>query len=223
MPFTTDQFFGVFARYNLAVWPFQLVLFGAALAAIVLLLRGGASSDRAISGIVALLWAWMAIGYHFVFFTAINPVAWVFGAFFLAAAVGFAWAGVVKPHLRFVIEGGLRGWAGGALLLYSLVFYPLVGHAFGHRWPEVPTFGLPCPTTIFTLGLLVFAAPPLPGSVFMVPLLWSALGTSAAFQFHIPQDLGLPVAGLIGLVAMTQRPSGGARVPADVRVEGRRE
>jgi hypothetical protein len=66
----------------------------------------------------------------------------------------------------------------------------------------MPTFGLPCPTTIFTLGILLFATAPLPRSVFAVPLLWAAVGSTAAFRFGIPQDLGLLVAGLISLAAM---------------------
>lgn len=73
--------------------------------------------------------------------------------------------------------------------------------------PALPTFGLPCPTTIFTLGILLFTKPPVPRSVFIVPLLWSAIGTSAAVQLGIPQDYGLAVAGLIGVSYILFPPS----------------
>jgi len=74
--------------------------------------------------------------------------------------------------------------------------------AFGHRYPRVPTFGLPCPTTIFTLGILLLASFPFPKSVFIVPFLWSVVGTSAAFQLGVLQDLSLLVSGLLGLRGM---------------------
>src|SRR5579859_1399733 len=70
----------------------------------------------------------------------------------------------------------------------------------GHRYPAMPTFGLPCPTTIFTLGLLLFVVPPIPKSVFVVPLIWATIGSIAAFQLSVPQDMGLLVTGLIAAV-----------------------
>jgi hypothetical protein len=204
MPFNSEQFLAVFGRYNDAVWPMQFVLVGAGLAAIALLLGRGASNGRMISGILTLLWAWMAIAYHFAFFAAINPLAWVFGAAFLLAAIAFGWVGVVKARLRFALRGGARGWTGGVLLAYALLIYPLVGHAVGHRYPEIPTFGLPCPTTIFTLGLLMFAKVPFPRGIFAVPLLWSAVGASAAVHLGVVQDLGLVAAGVAGLAVVVQ-------------------
>jgi hypothetical protein len=172
-----------------------------AIAAVLALVRHRPSSDAVIAGLLAILWAWMAIAYHFMFFTRINAAAWAFGAVFLAASLWFVWIGIVKGRLHFVVQQGARAWIGAALVLYALVLYPLVGYAFGHRYPEVPTFGLPCPTTIFTLGLLMFAAAPVPRSALVVPLLWSAIGSVAAFQLGVVQDFGLLVAGLVALAA----------------------
>ncbi len=53
---------------------------------------------------------------------------------------------------------------------------------------------------IFTLGILMFAVMPIPWSPFVVPALRSAIGSPAAFQLRIPQDYGLLIAGLIGLI-----------------------
>lgn len=91
--------------------------------------------------------------------------------------------------------------------MYALILYPLLGHLLGHRYPALPTFGLPCPTTIFTLGLLLFAAPPLPRSAFVVPVLWAGVGSIAAFKLGVLQDLGLMVAGLIGIAAAIVSPA----------------
>ena len=59
MPFTTQQFFEVFARYNIAVWPAQLVLNALAVLAVLLVRRGRPSDGRWVCAILASLWAWI--------------------------------------------------------------------------------------------------------------------------------------------------------------------
>jgi Family of unknown function (DUF6064) len=73
LPFDEQEFFAVFARYNVTVWPAQIVLTLAALLAIVLALWPRPGSDRVISAILGGLWLWMGVVYHLVFFRAINP------------------------------------------------------------------------------------------------------------------------------------------------------
>jgi hypothetical protein len=48
---------------------------------------------------------------------------------------------------------------------------------------------------------------PLRISVSVVPMLWAAIGSIAVFQLEILQDLGLSVAGLVGLVAAILSPA----------------
>ncbi len=212
IPFNIVQFFDIFARYNESVWPMQVILVVLALAAIVSLYIRQPFGGRLIAAVLTLLWAWMGIAYHFVFFTAINPAAWLFGAVFLAGAGWFALTGVLNGRMRFSPRGGAHGWAGWILILFALVVYPLLGLYFGHRYPAMPTFGLPCPTTIFTIGILMFAMPPVPRSVFIVPVLWAAVGSMAAFRLGVFQDMGLLAAGLVGVVAAIIAPSGPGRV-----------
>jgi len=63
----------------------------------------------------------------------------------------------------------------------------------------MPTFGLPCPTTIFTFGMLAFLRPPYPRYLFVLPLVWVLIASQAAFLFGMVEDLGLLPAGLVGL------------------------
>ena len=53
--------------------------------------------------------------------------------------------------------------------------------------------GLPCPTTIFTAGVLMLATPGSWG-LSTVPVLWSAIGGSAAFLLGLRADVALPIA-----------------------------
>lgn len=208
LPFTPEQFFPIFARYHEAVWPMPLLLNAAALMCIVLLFRPGAVAGRIIAVVLSALWGWMAVAYHFAFFSNINPAAWLFGAVFLLAAGAFAWWGVLRPRLVFRATTGVRGIAGLTLIVFALVCYPLIGYLLGHRYPAAPTFGLPCPTTIFTLGMLLCVVKPLPGAVLVVPLLWSAVGTLAALQLGVYEDFALLAAGVmaIAVLAHTRQP-----------------
>jgi hypothetical protein len=52
---------------------------------------------------------------------------------------------------------------GVALIAYAVVIYNALGYVLGHSWPNLPVFGVaPCPTTIFTFGMLLLATGPLP-------------------------------------------------------------
>ena len=196
LPFTVEQFFGVFRMYNSAVWPAQvLLLLLAALALIFIALRRP-WSGVAVSAILAVLWIWLGAAYHLAFFARINPVAYGFGALSIVGGLMFAWHGVIRRRLEFSFAKNLRAGIGIALLAFALLAYPIWATLAGHGYPELPTFGLPCPTTIFTIGVLALASGTSLRAVFTVPILWSLVGSQAAFLLDVKPDLGLLVAGV---------------------------
>jgi uncharacterized protein DUF6064 len=201
LPFTTDQFLAVFARYNDAITPAQLLLLLLGLGAVLLALRPTRWSDRTIGAVLAALWAWMGIMYHWRFFRTINPIAAVFGALFVLEACLLLWYAVVRPQFVFVAGRSLRGALGLILLVYAFAVYPAVGYLLGQRYPAFPTFGLPCPTTIATLALLLWTetAPPL--AVLVIPWVWGVVGGVAAVQLGVSEDFGLPIATGISIWA----------------------
>ncbi|MGD8711115.1 MAG: DUF6064 family protein [Ectothiorhodospiraceae bacterium] len=205
LPFGIDEFMGVFAAYNSAIGPMPLVLGLTALVAAIVACTRLRHGGRVVSALLAVLWAWTGIAYHIAFFTRINTAAYVFGSVFLAQALVFMWTGVVHGRLRFQVNAGARGIAGALLMTYGLVVYPLLGFAFGHIYPAMPTFGAPCPTTIFTIGLLFWAVDPWPRHVLLLPILWSAIGGTAAFQLGVPEDYGLLAAGAAALGLLIHR------------------
>lgn len=182
LPFTSAQFFEVFAHYNEAVWPVHILLYALALAVIVLALVVPARAGRAAAFVLAYLWAWVALVYQLGFFWQINPAAPGFAALSLLAMVGFLWAGSGKGRLRFVAGWSARKGGGLALAVFALAGYPLVGILFGHVYPAAPSFGLPCPTTLFTFGVLLMAAPGFPRVLVLAPLTWAIIGSSAALS-----------------------------------------
>lgn len=198
LPFTTAEFFQVFSAYNQAVWPVQafLMLLAVALSAIALLgLRG---AGRVVAYGLALLWVWLGLGYHLAFFQAINPAAPVFAALSLLAAAAFVWRGLHTQPLRFHRRMDAGKLLGLIVVAFALIGYPLVGALAGHRYPAAPTFGVPCPTTIFTFGILQMAHPPVPRLVLVAPMLWATIGAIAAFSLGVTQDLALLAMLLLG-------------------------
>lgn len=191
LPFLRSEFFSVFGRYNDGVWPAQVALYLLGIIALVLALRGTQAASRASLAVLAILWLWMGVVYHAGFFVAINPAAVVFAALFIAQALLFIRLAARPQPVVFAPRRDLAGWAGGGLVLLGLVIYPMLSAAAGHHYPLQPTFGLPCPTTIFTLGMLLWLMDTAPRYVLIIPALWSIIGTAGAFLLGVPEDLSL--------------------------------
>lgn len=199
LPFTTEQFLDVFSAYNTSVWPAQMLLTVFGLAATVLTLQSRFEAGAIISTLLALLWAWMGLIYHLTFFTQINALAYGFGILSLVASGLFLWHGVFMRRLQFRATKTPRSLLGLGFIIFALAIYPLWTSLSGHRYPAFPTFGLPCPTTIFTIGLLALAVGPYPRAPLMIPVLWCFIGGQAALLLEIQADLGLWAAGVLGI------------------------
>jgi hypothetical protein len=205
MPFTVEQFLNVFATYNQAIYPLQWVLTMLAMAAVFLALRPKPASGSIIAVLLALLWLWTGIVYHFVFFSRINKAAYLFALLCVVQAAIFLITGVRRRELQFRAKLNRVGLVGGGFIIYALIIYPALSHLFGHGYPQSPTFGAPCPTTIFTFGLLLWIDRRLSPFIIAIPFVWSLLGFTAALSFGIGEDLGLFVAGGLGTLLIVRR------------------
>src|SRR5699024_1608684 len=63
LPFTAAEFLAVFERYNLAIWPLQIVAYALGLVAVALALGRWRHADRSISAILAVFWLWTGAAY----------------------------------------------------------------------------------------------------------------------------------------------------------------
>lgn len=206
LPFTRAEFLQVFSAYNEAIWPAQIVAYGLGIfAAALLLLRPGAAADRLIAAALASMWLWTGIGYHMLFFSGVNRLAPLFGGLFVLQGA-LLLVGGFSGWLRFRRGSGLRFWIAWTFVIYATAAYPLLGLILGHRYPEMPMFGVtPCPVTIFTLGFILTLQGPAKWPVLAIPLAWSLVGGSAAFLLDVPQDWLLLGSGLIA-AALLARP-----------------
>jgi len=94
----------------------------------------------------------------------------------------------------------------GPALAFQLLVYPAVGHALGHRYPVVPTFGTPCPMTIFTFGIFCLLPSSIPRFAMVIPVLWAVVGSYAAFGFGMVEDVGLIGAAVLAIVLIHHEP-----------------
>lgn len=199
-PFTLQQFLDVFKAYNETVYPLQMVLYALAIILLVLVGRKTPKADLYSNAVLAFFWLWMGFVYHLVFFTTINKAAYGFGSLFIVQSGLFLYYGISRHRLAYRFSRSAYSIAGIFLIAYALVFYPLIGYFSPHAYPYAPTFGLPCPTTIFTIGLLLSNDEKLPVPVLIIPILWSIFRFFAAYSLGIYEDLVLPVAGLLLLL-----------------------
>jgi hypothetical protein len=219
LPFTKEQFFDLFAAYNEALWPALITLWIASVVVTFLLLSSRRPPDRWISALLAAHWAWSGLAYHAAFFTRINPAARIFALLFLVQALLFVWVGIVQRRLSFVPTR--QGWARVAwfFVAYSLL-YPALNAAQQLSVSRIPTFGVPCPTTIFTVGVLMLAAPR-SWALAIVPVIWSLVAGSAAFLLDVRADFVLPIAGIALAIFTTQRSSEARAIRANGELDAR--
>lgn len=210
MPFARDAFLDVFAAFNAACWPGALALW-LATAAVTSRLLVRRAAPRDLAWLLAAHWGWSGVVYHWGFFTRINPAAWLFGALFVAQAVGLGHWGRSLPLTRLAVPTGARGGLAVGLLAAGLL-YPVLIWLSGHAYPRAPMFGVPCPTTLVTAGMLLTVAA-VPRPLLVVPMLWCVVGSSAAVLFRMAPDVLLVVA-LGAFVASGWRPLEPIRRPA---------
>ncbi len=195
IPFTTEQFLEVFSAYNRSVFPLQIFLALGAFVAIFFAVKPSKISSKIVAGMLTFLWMWMGIVYHWIFFSEINKLAYLFGILFIVQALIFFFYGVIRDELSFCVRRNFSAFIGTLIIIYGLIIYPILGFVFGHIYPESPTFGLPCPTTIFTFGLLLWTDRKVLLPILLIPIFWSLVSLSAALSLGINEDFGLVLTG----------------------------
>lgn len=217
VPFSIDDFFAVFERYNSDVWPLQLLFYALAIISVIGLMMKLEKASQMLNQLLSALWLWMGIVYHIKYFASINAAAYFFGGMFIIQGLIFAYLSANKRKLEYRIDlTSFQSILGIAFIVYGMVVYPLLNQLSGITFPASPTFGLPCPTTIFTFGILLMATRKPSWYIFVIPFLWSLIGFSAALTLSIEQDFVLGITGivfiLIILMRKTQVTSGSPRL-----------
>jgi hypothetical protein len=184
----------VFASYNSAVWPVQPVLWALAIAVVALALEDIPWRSRAICVLLAVLWGWMAVAYQWMQVGAITPLGKAYAVLFLAQAALILVLGFRPQPMHFRPQGDLLGFAGSFMVACALMIHPVIAIRVGNGYPAFPTFGVPNPTVIFTIGVLLWAKPRAHEALFVIPTMWTIIALPSMASLKAMPDWLLPIA-----------------------------
>ena len=137
----------------------------------------------------------------------------MWAAVFTLQAVLLVVAGIARRDLVISPRRDLSSGLGAVFIAYALIGYPLVGVLGGHALRVVPLFGVsPCATVTFFFGLLLWALPPAPKYLLLVPLAWALNAAPPNLAGGVVVDIGMLVAAVIttGLIIWRDRATGPA-------------
>jgi hypothetical protein len=222
-PLGLDQLLGVFGTYNVAIWPMQVLAYVFGFMAAFLAIRPIRHSSRVVAAVLSFYWLWIGVVFYLFCWAPSYPPAYALAPIIVLQGGVFLVLGVLKARLSFRFLPGIYAVVGALIVAYAMVGYPVVGYFLGHVYPRTPPFGLvACPTTIFTFGLLLWTDRPVPKYVLLVPFL-AAIGAVQAISIGVWEDVGLVIAGLvgIGLILYRDRAASVVRTPDSARAEAK--
>jgi hypothetical protein len=199
-----EQLLSVFAAYNLAIWPMQVFAYLAGMVALYSATKQTRFSDNIASGILSFFWVWTGAVFCVFFWAPSYPAAYAFGVLYVTQGVVFL-LNAIKPALSFKSQRNAFALIGWLFIAYAMAGYPLVGYFLGHVYPRSIPFGLvPCPTAVFTLGLLMLTDKGVPRHVLVIPAIWSICAIVPVAS-GIYEDAGLILAGLVCIPLLLRR------------------
>jgi hypothetical protein len=203
--FTLEEFLRMVERYNTAVWPAQIVAYVLAAAAVLFAILNRGISGKLVSAILAAYWLWVGIAFNWISFAKLYPPAIVFAVLFVIQGITLAARGVFRDDLAFGVRADAYGVVGGVCVLYGMFGYQAIEYLLGRGYPRALLVGLvPCPTAIFTLGVLLWTTRRLPLYVLVIPFLYSLTGV-VPVSIGIVEDIGLIAAGLAATAMIMYR------------------
>ncbi len=205
IPFTTEQFFEIIEKYNLSVFPAQLIVILLGILSVILLHSKKESKNKLIGSFLGILWIWIGIAYHFIFFTEINNAAYIFGGLFVLQGIFFLIETFSRKKLEFEFSGKLMDYVAYFFLIFGIVIYPILLFFLENALETTITLGLPCPSTIFTFGFLMLTSTKLSKYLLIIPALWTIIGAGAAINFGVYPDYLMPISALIAIIYLIVR------------------
>jgi hypothetical protein len=201
--FTLAQFLEMISGYNMTFWPLHLVAYGLGVVTVFLAVRTSRYSGKIISAILAFFWLWVGLVFNFVYFSPLYPLAIVYVVLFVIEAGILIFSGVFEQTLSFKPKADIYGIVGALFVLYSMFGYPAIEYLLGRGYPSLLPFGLvPCPMTVFTLGIMLWNDEKPKWYILAVPIFYALNGVIAIWK-GIVEDVGLVAAGLAVIILIT--------------------
>ena len=193
---TIEDFLLTLENYNLDIWPLQVFSYILGILAVVLAIKSTKYSNRIISLILSIYWLWIGMVFCLIYWSKTYEPAYIFGVMIIIQGLIFL-NSFFRQNISFSFKPDFYSIFGILLIFYSMIGYPFVGLFIGHTYPRFFPFGLvPCPTIIFTFGLLLWADRKFSRYIIINPTLCSLPGFLAVYH-GIFEDIGLIISGLL--------------------------
>ncbi len=200
--FTPHTYYRLFELYNLALWPVHLAAAALGLMLLVLMFYGGERRGRAIAGVLAACWLWVALAFLFGHYDAINWMARYAAIGFTLEAVLLVVSGIVLNRLKSgaeMMSVEFASHVGAAIVVFALFIQPLFAPLLGRPWTQMEIFGLaPDPTVAATIGALLIMRRS-SWYLFVIPLLWCAVTGATLWAMDAPDALLMPAIAVLAL------------------------
>jgi len=220
-----NAFLAMYDRFNAAVWPMQLVWYASAVAMVGLALWPRRHASQLICLLAAAYLTWVGVAFFGVLDSGMGVLdgvvnlSWLWAATFILEALLFLVAGIVRHDLVFAPRWNLSSVLGALFMCYALIAYPIIEMLGGQTLRASPLFGLaPCVTAFFAFGLLLWARPPAPKYLLLLPLAWALEAAPGNIAMGHVADFPLILVGAItvGLIIWRDRTSSWQTVVAGV-------
>jgi hypothetical protein len=197
-----EVFFNNVSTYNVSIFPMQIItLVVAVMLTYLLFVRPSTTVNKLIKIYLSFTFVWFALMFPFE-----GVLKIIFGLLHIAIAIlFFIDIFTVKIEFKFPETSGKRYFI--LFLIFSaFALYPLIEYMSGHLYPKILLFGVaPCPTTIFSLALLMGAVPKV-GKIIFILLIFPAIfsGLSVPIMLGVWADLLLLFTGVYGLITLVK-------------------
>lgn len=197
--FDLQEFLGVLENYNQDIWPLQVLAYFLGVIVLFHLFKKGNLSNKFILVILSIFWIWTGLVFSGYYWAPTYKFAYSFAVLFIVQGILFITA-LFKSKFSVQFKPHLFSIIGLILIVYAMFGYQFLGYFIGHVYPKFFPFGLvPCPTTIFTIGLFFMADRKIPVYLVIIPLLSASAGIVAVSN-GIWEDIGLLLAGALGVL-----------------------
>ena len=204
LSFTTEEILLIFERFNLAIWPMQIISYILGILAVFFALKKTKYSMKIVLVVLSFFWLWSGIMFCLIYWAPSYVFAYGFGALCIIQGLLFLFS-LFKSNFSDCPRINLHFTLGIIFVIYAIIGYPVFGYFLGHVYPKFLTVGLvPCPTAVFTFGLFLLINNKFPRYYLFVPFIVAIASLLAVYK-GIYEDIGLFLTGLIGTVLILRR------------------
>lgn len=166
-----------------------------------LIIRRPEAGNRIIPILLGLVWLWVAWSFLWQRYSDINLVGHYAGIAFAIQGAALLATGLRPSGLSVRLPTGAMKTVAAALLIFSLVLYPLLTPLLGRAIIEAEFFAMmPDPTAVATLAILANSQSRIRWPFMVVPLLWCAFSGATLWVLGLPQFWAVAPAAPLFLV-----------------------